>query len=66
VARVSVRGGSEAAFTLDREVRPYTLRTPAPPGGELVVELRAPTWNRSESFADQGVLVARMTVAPAR
>jgi hypothetical protein len=66
VARVRVRGGSEAAFTLDREVRSYTWRTPAPPGPELVVELRAPTWNRAASFADQGVVVTRMTVAPAR
>jgi hypothetical protein len=66
VARVRVRGGAEASFTLDREVRSYTLRTPAAPGGELVVELRAPSWNGSGSFADQGVVVTRMTVAPAR
>jgi hypothetical protein len=66
VARVRVRGGAGAAFTLDREVRSYTFRTPAPPGPEMVVELRAPTWNRADSFADQGVVVARMTVAPAR
>ena len=26
--------------------RPYTLRTPAPADGVLLVELRAPTWNR--------------------
>jgi hypothetical protein len=63
---VAVRGGAAASFTLAREMRPYTLRTAAPPGGELVVELRAPTWNRSDGFADQGVRVDRMTVAPAR
>jgi hypothetical protein len=63
---VVVRGGAAASFTLAREVRSYTLRTGAPPGGDLVIELRAPTWNRSDGFADQGVRVDRMTVAPAR
>jgi hypothetical protein len=66
VVRARARGGAEAVFTLDRQVRSYTWRTPAPPGPELVVELRAPTWNRAGSFADQGVVVTRMTVAPAR
>jgi hypothetical protein len=63
-ARVAVRGGATAEFTLDREVRPYTLRTPAPADGVLRIELHAPTWNRSDSFADQGVRVDTLTVAP--
>jgi hypothetical protein len=63
---VKVRGGAEATFTLGREVRPYTLRTPAPARGELLVEIESPTWSRSDSFADQGVRLDRMTVAPAR
>src|SRR6185503_15184200 len=64
--RVSVDGGAAAEFTLTREVRPYTLRTPAPPGGEVRVELQAPTWNRSDAFADQGVRVDAFAVAPVR
>jgi hypothetical protein len=63
---VAVRGGAAASFVLDREVRSYTFRTPEPPGGELTVELRAPTWNRADGFSDMGVRVDRMTVAPAR
>jgi hypothetical protein len=63
---VKVRGGAEAWFTLDRAVRPYTVRTPAPARGELLVEIESPTWSRSDSFADQGVRVDGMTVAPAR
>jgi MFS family permease len=62
--RVRVRGGSEAAFTLDREVRPYTWRTPAPTGGVLVVELDAPTWNLAFQNAEQGVRVHRLAVRP--
>lgn len=64
--RVRVRGGAEATFTLAPESRAYRLRTPTPAGDELVVEIESPTWNRSDSFADQGVRVERMTVAPAR
>ena len=63
---VRVRGGAAATFTLSPELRAYTLRTPAPAGEELRLELRAPTWNRSDAFADQGVVVERVTVAPAR
>jgi hypothetical protein len=63
--RVRVDGGAEAAFTLDGEVRPYTLRTPKPAGAELLIELRSPTWNRSDLPPDHGVRVDRMTVAPA-
>ena len=63
---VRVRGGAAATFTLSPERRAYTLRTPAPAGEELRLELRAPTWNRSDAFADQGVVVERVTVAPAR
>jgi hypothetical protein len=66
VVRVAVRGGAEASFTLAREPQAFTLRTPAPEGEELRIEIAAPTWNRSDSFADQGVRVERVTVAPVR
>lgn len=59
-----VRGGAAASFTLDREVRSYTWRTPAPDGGVLVVELHAPTWNLAFQNAEQGVRVHRLKVAP--
>jgi hypothetical protein len=32
----------------------------------LTVRIDAPTWNRGREPAEQGVLVTRMTVAPAR
>jgi 4-amino-4-deoxy-L-arabinose transferase-like glycosyltransferase len=62
--RARVRGGAEARFDLDREVRPYTWRTPAPAGGVLVVELEAPTWNLAFQNAEQGVRVHRLAIKP--
>jgi len=66
IVRVSADGNAPVPFTLAREVRPYTLRMPAPSGGPLVVAIEAPTWNLSEEPPEQGVRVDRMTVVPAR
>ncbi len=65
--RVSVRvaGGAPADFTLSPERRAYTLETPAPPDGVIVVVIESPTWNRFTEAAEQGVRVHRMTVLPA-
>jgi hypothetical protein len=62
---VRVRGGAEARFTLTADMRPYRFVTPAPPDGVLRVEVEAPTWNRPNEPAEQGVQVSRMTVVPA-
>jgi hypothetical protein len=65
---VRVQGGARARFTLAADPRPYTFETPAPdgdPGQPLQVEIESPTWNRSGHPAEQGILVHRMTVAPA-
>jgi 4-amino-4-deoxy-L-arabinose transferase-like glycosyltransferase len=62
---VRVRGGSGSRFTLTPDVRTYSLFTPAPPGGVVVVEIESPTWNRANETAEQGVQVSRMTVLPA-
>ena len=58
--------GSGLAFVLSKEVQPFTFRAPAPQNGPLIVEIRAPTWNRSGEPPEQGVRVERMTVVPAR
>jgi hypothetical protein len=65
--RVAVEGGAQARFRLGREPREYSLETFSPGGsGEpVVVHLRSPTWNRADQPAEQGVLVQRMTIAPA-
>ncbi|HET8648227.1 MAG TPA: hypothetical protein VFO85_22210, partial [Vicinamibacteria bacterium] len=62
--RVWVEGGAATEFTLGRETGVYVLRTPAPPGGTLVVGLRAPTWNRNGQPAEQGVRLQRVRAAP--
>src|SRR6185295_2026865 len=36
---VHVDGGASASFTLDRTVKPVTLRTPAPASGALVIQI---------------------------
>jgi hypothetical protein len=66
VVSVSVGGGSPTRFTLDAEVRPYTLRAPAARSGEpITVRIDAPTWCRPGEPAEQGVRVDRLSVAPA-
>jgi hypothetical protein len=58
-------GERRSRFTLQREVRPYSLRVAAPPTGQpLVVSFTAPTWCVSTEPAEQGVRVDRMTVSP--
>ena len=67
VVTVRADGAAPTRFTVTGEVRPYTLRVPAPPAGQpLVVHLAAPTWCRPGEPAEQGVRVDRRTVAPAR
>ena len=63
---VRAAGSSGVAFTLSREVQPYTFRTAAPMAGPLLVTIEAPTWNRADEPPEQGVRVDRVTVVPAR
>jgi hypothetical protein len=63
---VHAAGSSDVAFTLSREVQPYTFRTAAPMAGPLLIEIEAPTWNLPDQPPEQGVRVDRMTVVPAR
>jgi tetratricopeptide (TPR) repeat protein len=60
-------GGRSQRFVLQRDVKPYSLRVPAPSAGEpLVVSLTAPTWCLSSEPAEQGVRVDRVRIAPVR
>jgi hypothetical protein len=65
---VRVRAGRNppVPFTLTRDVRPYTVRVPAPNEVPLVIVIEAPTWNLADQPPEQGVRVDRMTVVPAR
>lgn len=64
--RVTVSAGAVSqTFTLDAELRPYTLSGVRPADGVVEVALRAPTWSRAGEVADQGVRVDRLDVAPA-
>lgn len=65
VVRIAER---EQQCVLATDVRACTLRgVAAPPAVEaLIVELRAPTWNRVGEPAEQGVRVERLTVTPTR
>jgi hypothetical protein len=62
--RVFVQGGASAEFELGREVATYTLVTPAPPGGIVLVGLQSPTWSKVGWGADQGVRVDRVALRP--
>ncbi|MET0551769.1 MAG: glycosyltransferase family 39 protein [Vicinamibacteria bacterium] len=63
--RVTVTaGGRSQAFTLDAELRAYTLAGVRPASGVVEVALDAPTWSRAGEPADQGVRVDRLEVAP--
>jgi hypothetical protein len=63
--QVEVRVGDAAQrFTLSREIAAYTLRTPAPRNGPLLIEVRSPTWCRPGHPAEQGVRVDRLSVTP--
>jgi hypothetical protein len=63
---VRAAGSPGVAFTLSREVQPYTFRAAAPLNGPLLVMIDAPTWNLGDQPPEQGVRVDRMTVVPAR
>jgi 4-amino-4-deoxy-L-arabinose transferase-like glycosyltransferase len=64
VVTVRVGGREEGRFTQAPEIRPYRLRVAAPPGGELLLELEAPSWNRGGEPAEQAIRVDRLTVTP--
>ena len=66
VVRVRVGAQPATRVTLSRAMAPFRLRAAAPADGVLVVRIDAPTWSRRGEPAEQGVAVARMTVAPAR
>jgi hypothetical protein len=54
VRRARERRRRRLSFTLDHEIRPYTLRAPAPSAGApLVVQLDAPTWCRAGETRQQ-------------
>jgi hypothetical protein len=65
---VTVRpvGGAEARFTLRRASEPFTVTARPAAGAPVIVEIESPTWTRLGENAEQGVIVERMTVAPAR
>lgn len=59
-------GGPSERFTLARSSGPFTV-TARPRAGQAVsVEIESPTWTALGEDAEQGVIVERMTVAPAR
>jgi tetratricopeptide (TPR) repeat protein len=62
VVEVRVNRGAAASFTLSPEARPFTLSVPG--AEELLVEIRAPAWSRSDQPPDQGVRVERLSVEP--
>jgi hypothetical protein len=64
VVTVRVAGNPAARIQLAPEVRPYTVRARAEPGVPLVIEIDAPTWNRMDQPAEQGVRVDRVRVVP--
>jgi hypothetical protein len=64
--RARASGGSWVELTLAPEARPYRLQGAAGPGGVVVVEIVAPTWNRPGQPAEMGVRVDGMTVVPIR
>jgi hypothetical protein len=65
VVRVTA-SGEETSFTLTRAIAAYVVRAAPDASGVLTIRIDAPTWNRGREPAEQGVLVTRMTVAPAR
>jgi hypothetical protein len=64
--RVSVRldGGAPNELILERAIKPYVLRAPAPPSGVVLIELQAPTWNKVGFPADTGIRIDRVQVTP--
>ena len=66
VVTVRVAGGSPAQFCLEPDVRAYALRARVKPGAPVLIELTAPTWNRMDQPAEQGVRVDRVVVTPVR
>ena len=64
VVTVRVAGQPAARIQLAPEVRPYTVRARVEPGKPLVIEIDAPTWNRMDQPAEQGVRVDRVRVTP--
>ena len=64
--RVRANDAPGVAFTLSRDVQPYSFRTVSPKTGPLLVEIRSPTWNLSGQPPEQGIRVDRVTIVPAR
>ena len=61
---VRVDGGAPTKLVLERAVKPYVLRVPAPTSGALMIELETPTWNKVGFPADTGVRIDRVRVTP--
>jgi hypothetical protein len=61
---VRVDGGPATQFALERAVKPYVLRIPAPPSGTVLIELESSTWNKVGFPADTGIRIDRVEVAP--
>ena len=66
VVTVRPAGGAEARFTLGRASASCSVTARPAAGEPLVVEIDSPTWTRLGESAEQGVIVERMTVRPAR
>jgi 4-amino-4-deoxy-L-arabinose transferase-like glycosyltransferase len=59
-------GGPPVRITLARASAPFTVTARPPAGSPVIVEIESPTWTALGESAEQGVVVERMTVAPAR
>ncbi|HEV7498590.1 MAG TPA: hypothetical protein VGQ33_01245, partial [Vicinamibacteria bacterium] len=59
-------GGPPVRITLARASAPFTVTARPPPGSAVIVGIESPTWTALGESAEQGVVVERMTVAPAR
>jgi hypothetical protein len=62
---VRVNDGRPTQFTLDAELRDYTVTAHVLRGAPIIVRLVAPTWSRVGQPADEGVRVDAMRVSPA-
>jgi hypothetical protein len=63
---VSVNGGAATRVRVGRTVARHSFTAPAPPSGTLTVAIEAPTWNRLDEPAEQGVRIDRVAVAAVR
>jgi hypothetical protein len=62
VVGVRVNGDSPRSFTLEREARTFSFTVPSAP--EVLVEIHARAWSRSDQPPQQGVLVERLEIRP--